>query len=335
MRLIVFLVACVLGLPAAAEDFYKGKTITVTVGAGAGGTYDRYMRMLAEFWPRHIPGEPSIVINGRPGAGGVTAANYVYNVAAKDGTQLGLTLNLVPLFQVAGGPGVKYDIGRLQWIGNMWDAVGILAVSDRAPATSIEAAKSTEVALGCVGRGSETFIVPQVMNALLGTKFKCVMGYTGITDIDLAIERGEAFGRGGSWYSFLEARPDWVRDKKIIPLVQIGDKKDPTIPDVPLLVELARNPQERTVFDLVSSSAPFSRAPFAPPGVPKDRIEILRRAFDKTMADPEFLATMKKRNVEISPNTGEELQKIAMDLLKTPPDQVALLKAALEIDKDK
>ena len=105
--------------------------------------------MLAEFWPRHIPGEPSIVINGRPGAGGVTAANYVYNVAAKDGTQLGLTLNLVPLFQVAGGPGVKYDIGRLQWIGNMWDAVGILAVSDRAPATSIEAAKSTEVALGC------------------------------------------------------------------------------------------------------------------------------------------------------------------------------------------
>jgi tripartite-type tricarboxylate transporter receptor subunit TctC len=335
MRLVVFMMVCILGLPAAADDFYKGKQITITVGAGAGGTYERYMRMLAEFWPRHIPGEPGIVIVNRPGAGGVVAANFVSNAAPKDGTHVGLTLNLVPLFQVAGGSGVKYDITQMQWIGNMWDAIGILAVSDRAPAKTIEAAKSTEVALGCVGRGSETFIVPQVMNALWGTKYKCVMGYPGITEIDLAIERGEVFGRGGSWYSFLQTRPDWVREKKIIPLAQVAFKKDPTIPEVPRLIDLARNPNERVVFELVSSSAPFSRAPFAPPGVPKERVEILRRAFDKTMADPEFLATMKSRNVEISPNTGEELQKIAADLLKTPPNQVALLKAALELDKEK
>jgi tripartite-type tricarboxylate transporter receptor subunit TctC len=335
MRLVVFMMVCILGLPAAAEDFYKGKTITVSVGAGAGGTYELYTRMLAEFWPRHVPGEPTVIVMSRPGAGGVTVANFVANAAAKDGTQLGLTLNTVPLFQVAGGEGVKFNIGELQWIGNMWAATGIVAVSDRAPAKTMDAAKTAEVMLGCVGRGSETFIVPQVMNTLLGTKFKCVMGYTGIAQIDLAIERGEVFGRGASWYSFLETRPDWVRDKKIIPLVQIGFKKDPTIPDVPLLVELARNEKERTVFELVSSSAPFSRAVFGPPGVPKERIDILRRAFDKTMADPEFLSTMKARKIEISPNTGEDLQKIAADLLKTPPDQVALLKAALELDKEK
>ena len=335
MRFVLSVLMCLAAGTAAADDFYKGKTITISIGAGAGGTYERYMRMLAEYWPRHIAGEPTVIVVNRPGTGGVNAANFVANAAPKDGTHLGLTLNTVPLFQVAGGEGVKFNIGELQWIGNMWAATGIVAVSDRAPAKTLEAAKSAEVILGCVGRGSETFIVPQVMNTLLGSKFKCVMGYTGIAQIDLAIERGEVYGRGGSWYSFLETRPEWVKDKKIIPLVQIAFVKDPTIPEVPLLVDLARNPKERTVFELVSSSAPFSRAPFAPPGVPKERIELLRRAFDKTMADPEFLAAMKQRNVEIGPNTGEELQKIAANLLKTPADQVAMLKQALEFDKAK
>ena len=317
---------------AAAEDFYKGKTITFVVGSSPGGTYDRYSRQLAEFWSRHIPGNPTIVIQNRPGAGSMTAANFVYNAVPKDGTAIGLTLNLIPLSQIVGAQGVKYDIGKMQWLGNMVDVVGVVAVSDRAPAITLEGAKRVEIVLGCVGKSSETYIVPVVMNALLGTKFKCVLGYPGISEIDLAIERGEVFGRGASWTSFVTLRPDWVRGKKIIPLVQIAFQRDPSIADVPLLIELATAPEDRAVLELVTSSGPFSRAPYAPPGVPRERIDILRRAFDAAMKDPEFLRTAADRKMDILPNTGEELEAIAARLLRTPEAQAKALKEALGIE---
>jgi tripartite-type tricarboxylate transporter receptor subunit TctC len=322
--------------PAAAQspaEFFAGKTINLVIGYTAGGNYDLYGRLLAEFMPRHIPGSPQIVVQNRPGAGGRNTANYVYNVSAKDGTIWALTNNMMPLFQVLDPASARYDLTKAQWIGNMAELNSVVALWHTAPARTLDEAKKVETVLGSTGRGGETYIVPAMINAVLGTKFKIVTGYPGINEIMLAIERGELHGRSGSWAN-LKQHADWLSARKIVALVQVGFAKDPEIA-LPLLVDLAKTPEERGLLGLVSGFPVFSRAPWLPPGVPEDRVQALRRAFDATMRDPAMLKAAKERNVDVKPNSGEEVQKLAMSVGNVPPAILARAREILQItEKD-
>jgi tripartite-type tricarboxylate transporter receptor subunit TctC len=312
-----------------AEDqiaaFYLGKTITLTVAAGAGGSYDVYARALADHYGRHIPGQPSVVVKLTSGVGGgIATAIQLENTAAKDGTIIGMTqqTNLVSQLTETAAMG-KYDVGKWQWLGLMAPVRNMLAVWYTAPAQTLEQAKQKEVVIGATGRASPTFSVPQALNQLIGTKFKMVLGYQGVNDLNLAMERGEIQGRGASWSSVMLQAPNYIIEKKLKPLVVDGLTREPSLPDVPLLVDLATTDQQRQAVRLMSSAAEFGRAIFAPPGVPAERVEALRRSFDATMRDPQFLAEAEKLQLPIEPARGEELQRITKDVLATTPEAIA------------
>jgi len=332
--LAVAIAAVVAAAPAAAQttaEFFAGKTITLVVGYTAGGSYDFYARFLAEFMPRHLPGKPTMIVQNRPGAGSRNAANHVYAAAAKDGTVIGLTNNMLPLFQYLQPTGVRYDMTQVHWLGNMVVLNSVVALWHTAPAKTLEEARRVETVLGSTGRGGETYIVPAMMNAALGTKFKIVTGYPGINEITLAIERGELHGRSGSWANLVQQSPEWISGKKINVLAQIGIAKDPELAAVPLITDLAANADDRQLLELVSGFPVFSRAPWLPPGVPAERVAAMRRAFDATLKDPEVLRFAKERNIDLSPNTGEEVQKLAASVGAIPAPLVARARDILQL----
>ncbi len=328
------LALCALAAPASAQqsvaEFYKGKTIAFVVGFTAGGNYDFYARLLAEFMGGHIPGNPSFVVQNRPGAGSRNAAAYVYTVAPKDGTVIAVTANLLPLFQVLDAA-PRFDLSKAHFLGNMTETVSVVALWHAAPVKTLADAKRIEAILGSTGKSGETYIVPQMMNAVLGTKFKIVLGYPGINEVSLAIERGELHGRSASWDNITQQRPDWLRAKKINILAQVGLRKEKELPNVPLLSELAGNPEERALLDLVSGYPAFARAPWLAPEVPAERIAALRKAFDDTMKDPAFLKTAKDRNTDITPNSGAAVQAEVNRMIATPPALIARARTVLDI----
>jgi tripartite-type tricarboxylate transporter receptor subunit TctC len=324
---------CVLAATASAQpvaEFYKGKTITFVVGFTAGGNYDFYARLLAEFMGKHVPGNPQFVVQNRAGAGSRNAAAYVYNVAPKDGTVIAMTTNLLPLFQVLDAS-PKFDLSKAHFLGNMTETVSVVALWHTAPAKTLDEAKTVETVLGSTGKGGETYIVPQMMNAVLGTKFKIVLGYPGINEITLAMERGELHGRSASWDNLTQQRPEWLREKKVNILAQIGLRKERELPHVPLIVDLAANADDRALLELVSGYPAFARAPWLAAEVPADRIAALRKAFDDTMKDAAFLRTAKERNTDITPSTGATVQAAVNRLIGTPPALVAKARAVLAI----
>lgn len=322
--------AAALALPGAVradavEDFYKGKTITLFVGAGTGGSYDMYARLLAPYLSRHLPGNPNVVVKLiLGGGGGLPAALHMQRTAPRDGTAIGLTQQTIVVAQliepVAQG---KYDVNTWGWIGLMAPIRNMLSVWHTAPAQTLEEARQKEVIVGANGRTSPTTIVPQVLNEIHGTKFKIIQGYNGISGLNLAMERGEIQGRGASWLSVVTATPHYITEKKLKPLVFEGLSKEPGFPDVPLLVELAKTEQQRQAVRLISSAAEFGRAIFATPEVPADRLAALRHAFDAAVKDPELLAEAKKREMPIEPQTGETLQKVAKVVTSAFPEAVA------------
>jgi tripartite-type tricarboxylate transporter receptor subunit TctC len=335
MRLLALLLACcALAAPAQAQnpvaDFYKGKTITMLVGFTAGGNYDFYARVLAEFMGNHIPGNPQFVVQNRPGAGTRNAAAYVYNVAAKDGTVMAVTANLLPLFQAL-DTAPKFDLTKVHFLGNMTETVSVLALWHTAPAKTLAEAKQIETILGSTGKSGETYIVPQMMNAVLGTKFKIVLGYPGINEVTLAVERGELHGRNASWDNITQQRPDWLREKKINILTQVGLKKERELPEVPLLIDLVSTAEDRALMELVSGYPAFARAPWIAPEVPAERVAALRQAFDDTMKDPAFLKMAKDRSIDITASRGIDVQVAVNRLLATPPALVAKARAVLDI----
>lgn len=329
-------VVAVLASPAAPlaqtpAEFYRGKTITIVVGLSAGGSYDHYARLLAEYYGRHVPGAPSVVVQNRTGAGSRNAANYVYGAAAKDGTVLAVTVNLLPLSQALDPGAVRYDLGKAHWIGNMANLVSVLALWHTAPPRSIADAQKTEIIVGATGKGTETYLAPAVLNALIGTKFKIVTGYPGINEILLAMERGEVQGRAGSWANLVQQRPDWVRENKIVPLVIIGRARIPELQNLPLITELARDEGDRRILELVSAVSDFSRAFWVAHEVPPDRVAALRQAFDATMKDSEFLRLAQERNTDIIPTPGAEVQAVVLRMLDIPPEIAARARTLLEL----
>jgi tripartite-type tricarboxylate transporter receptor subunit TctC len=299
------------------EEFYKGKTITFIIGYSPGGGYDAYARLVARHMTNHIPGKPAIVPRNMPGASSRVAAAHVFNVAPKDGTVLATADQSLSLAQ-AMGEKLQFDATKLIYIGNPSAENNTTAAWHTSGIKTIDDAKKQEVPAGATG-GSTSSQYPKAMNAILGTKFKIITGYPGGNDINLAMERGEVAVRGSnSWASWKSTRPEWLRDKKINILVQIGLNKSPDLQDVPLLMDLASNPEDKAVLRLLSAPSAIGRPIFTTPDVPADRVKALRDAFDATVKDPAFIDEAKKAQMEVDPVSGEELQKVVTEIVTAP-----------------
>lgn len=329
-------VAALVALPraATANDFYAGKTITISTHGGVGGEYDGYLRLLQRFFGKYIPGNPKIVVVNQVGAGGLLAVNYAAKIAPQDGTHLVMVANGLLLFQAIGRPGLEVSLGDLKWIGNFDASNGVTVVWHTAGVRTIEEARRKAVIIGSSGAGSISALLPAAYNALAGTKFKVVLGYEGSAKMNLAIRRGEIQGRSGStWSSFLTDFPE-IKDGLLIPLSQVGTVRDPRLPNVPLLTELVgKNPQKLAAAELVSLSLTQNRSVAAPPGVPDDRVALLRTAFGKVMHDPDFLAAAHRSGLEIEPTTGQAVQETVRKVLGMPKDVIEMTRKALAIDR--
>ena len=327
------LLACLVAAPGHAqtvEEFYRTRNIDLYIGFSPGGGFDLYARTVARFMGNHIPGKPRIVPKQMVGAGSRTATGYVYNVAPKDGSVLATADQSLPTQQAIGDPTVKFDAGKLIWIGNPNADNNTLAVWSTTGVKTIEDAKRKEIAVGATGANTSAQY-PQAMNTILGTKFKIITGYPGAPEINLAMERGELGGRGSNaWASWKMEKPDWLREHKINILVQIGLTKAPDLPDVPLMMDLATNAEDHAALKLLSAATAIGRPLFTTPGVPADRVAALRKAFDDTMTDPEFLADTQKTELPLNPISGAALQKIVEDILATPKPIGDRLMAAIE-----
>ena len=311
-------------------DFYKGKSISLIVGTSAGNDYDYRGRLIARHMGKHIPGNPQIVPRNMPGGGGIQAANWVTNIAPRDGTVVHMIMANMMASQAMGMPGVEFDARKLFWLGNTTSTPNVVNSWHTSGVTSIEDVKKRGLVVGAP-MGTAGALYPLLMNALAGTKFKLVTGYPGGNEANLAMERGETEGRGSnSWAAWNSTKPEWLREKKIHILVQIGLKRHPDLPDVPLMLELAHNEADRKLLEFISAETNVARSLVTTPGVPPERIEALRRAFDATMKDPEFIAEAAKSQMDMSPSTGEEAQKVAEAIVNTPRDITARAKELIE-----
>jgi tripartite-type tricarboxylate transporter receptor subunit TctC len=310
------------------EQFYKGKSIELAIGYPPAGSNDFYARLLARHLGKHIPGNPNIVPQNRPGAGSFLTLAYVYGVAPKDGTVIGIGAPTAPLDEKLGTQGVRFKTAELNWIGRIDSLINIVFTWHTSPVKTIDDAFKTEAKLSGTGVGSTVSIYPTVMNRVLGTKFKLIMGYKGSNDAQLAVERGEVEGHSTSWTAVKVAHQDWRPDKKINILVQFSIKKHPELQDVPTVVELARNDEDRQVLSAVVNAAEIGTSFFTASNVPKDRVEVLRRAFDATMKDPEFLAEAQKTQLSVGPLAGEELQKLVAEVAAISPGILEKVRAA-------
>ena len=308
------------------EDFYKGKTVTIITSTGVGGPFDLTARALAKYMPKFIPGRPTMIVKNMPGGGHVLATNFMFNQAAKDGTFIATVNNIIPLHQVLDGRGVRFDARKFHWLGSTGGS-NLMTAGFK----TIDDVMKRELITGATGLGSGTFIYQNAMNVVLGTKFKIVMGYASSAEVDLAMERGEVQARGGaSLAGMLQERGDWVRDRKVIPLVQVGAERDKDYPDLPLMHELAKTPDQGQVLSLVSSPPALGRPFLTTPDVPADRVAVLNKAFAATMQDEGFLAEAKQLGLEMSPMSSELVTRIVNDTINAPPDAVAKAKAAIE-----
>ena len=311
----------------AAADFYRGKTVTVLIGVGVGGEYDLQARLVARHIGKHIPGNPTVVAQNMTGAGGLRMVNYLYNVAPKDGTQIGMIANAFPAMQAVGVSNVQFDAAKMQWLGTIAPVNETMAVWHAAGVNSIDDARKREVIAGASARGAITFVYPQMMNELLGTRFKIVTGYPGGNEINLAMERGEVSARNNTWSSWKATKASWLKEKKIVVIAQAG----PRAPDLdaPSVEDAARTPEERQIIELVVSGTQLGR-PLATNAAPADRVAALRAAYAATMKDPEFLAEANKLNFEVRPVLGEAMQRIVEKVLATPRELAAKAKGLME-----
>jgi tripartite-type tricarboxylate transporter receptor subunit TctC len=314
-----------------AEEFYRGKNMDFIIGFSVGGGYDLYARTVARFIGDHIPGKPKVVPKNMIGAGSRVAAAYVYGVAPKDGLTLATADQSIPLEQSLGDKGISFDARQFTWIGNPIVDNNVIATWYTAGVKTIDDARQREVTMGATGYNTSAQY-PQVSNSLLGTKFKIIMGYPGGAEVNLAMENGEVAGRGSnSWASYKATKPEWVRDHKLDILFQIGLKKASDLQDVPLLMDLGTNEEDRAALKLVSAPPSIGRPVFSTPNVPQERTKALRAAFDEMVKDPAFLADAKTLNLDIDPISGEELQRIVEDIINAPAGAKARLSSVLDL----
>jgi tripartite-type tricarboxylate transporter receptor subunit TctC len=320
---------------AAAQDaggFFAGRQIRIIVGTGAGRGYDTYARLVARHLGKHVAGHPNFVVENMPGASGIRAINYLYGAAPSDGTVIATFNNAIPFYQAVGQPGIRFKAEELSWIGSFAQAATVVAVWHAAGVRTIDDARRVEVVLGATGVAGTKAAYPTLLNSTLGTRFKIVTGYEGGNAVTLAIERGEVEGDGSSrWSSWKATRPDWVRERKIIPLVQIGLRKDAELPEVALLTDYAQSEEQRRMFAFVGAPDSLGQ-PFAgPPGIPAERLLILRRAFDQMIHDPAFRAEAAVAKLDVDPLAGEETENIVGLIVGTPAAIIQKVQAATAV----
>ena len=316
-------------------DFYNGKTISVNIGFSAGGGFDLYARTVTRHMMRHVPGAPKIIARQMPGGGSFRVAQFMATAAPQDGTQLATFGQSIPLQQAMHDPNATFDVRKFAWIGNPINGVSTIGFWAGSGVRTLEDARQREVTVGATGP-NVTMQYPLAVNELFGTKFKVIHGYPGGSDIDLAMERGEVDGKGQfSWSTLKSTKRDWLRDKKVTLILQLGARKEPEISeymgyDVPLASEIAKNEEDLMVIELLTSGEVIGRPLLTTPGVPADRVTALRRAFDATMLDAEFLTEADKVGLELNPIRGEDLQAAVEKILSAKPADVERLQAILK-----
>lgn len=302
-----------------AEDFYKSKrTVNLYIGYAPGGSYDLYGRMVARHLGKHIPGQPNVVPNNMPGAGSLQAANFIYNVAPKDGSALGALGETLAMEQALRNPGVKYDATKLTWIGRIASSNNIHLVWHTAKAQSVADTKSIEMTVAGTGPANLAETVPRLLNAIAGTKFKVISGYASSGPGMLAMERGEVDGAGTSWAAVKAGKQSWLKEKKIRIILQNLPERDPELPDVPTLLEFAGNDADRQLMSLYVSGGAIGRATSAPPGLPPHITAALRAAFQQMVKDPELMADLKKARLDLAPADHAYLEKTVANTVQIP-----------------
>ncbi len=319
------------------EPFYHGKTIKIIVGFTSGGFYDRWSRLLARYVPKYIPGNPEMIVQNMPGAGGLIAANHVYSVANPDGLTLGMLSYGLYLDQLVARKEVQYDVRKFNWIGSPERSDVLLYMRSDAPYKSLEDIRkaTTPPKCGSTGTAGTDYILARLLEDTLGLKIETVLGYPGGSEIDLAVEKGEVQCRGLTAAPFFGREPfiSWRKKHFVNVLVYGGKKRDERIPDTPTIYEIfdkEKTPEEgRRVADVILRGGDFGRPWVAPPGTPKERVKIMRDAYAKTMADPALVDEAKKSKMEVEPVSGEELQKLASKMMDQPPGVIERVKKVL------
>jgi tripartite-type tricarboxylate transporter receptor subunit TctC len=325
-----FVLATAPALAQSAAKFYEGKTIRIVVALGTGGDYDNYARLAGRFLGRHIPGNPTIVVQNMPGAGGIVAANHLANVAPKDGTVIGALHANTTLAQITGAPNVEYDVRKFNWIGRTSSGgLNVHHTFARSGVKSFSDLTSREVVVGGGGPTSDSIVIPTAVNELMGTKLKILGGYSGTAETTLALERGEIDMAMQNWEFLRSRNADWLKDKKINLIVQYGLERHPELPDVPTIIEMSSTDEQRQVWSLFLQSSNIGYSLAMTPGVAADRVALVRKAFDEMVKDPGFIAETNKMNLPLEPMSGEALQKTIESMFKIDPASLAKAKAIL------
>jgi tripartite-type tricarboxylate transporter receptor subunit TctC len=333
--ILVLALVAACGAPAAAQqsvaDFYKGKTVRIVVGISVGSGYDVTARALQRHLGKHIPGNPTVIVQNQPGAGSMTMVNQLYANGPFDGTVIGAPFNGLPTTPLLQPAGVRFDPNKMPWIGSTNRETQVTYMWHTAPAKKFTDIATTEVVTGAQAPGTTQYDYPTLANDVFKYKFKVVTGYKSTSDIHLAMERGEIHGNGATnWTTLLTLNGDWLKEKKVRVIAQWALKKHPDLPDVPMVLDLAKTEADRAALELVIARLEYGRPYFVPPGVPAERVQALRRAFDATMKDKEFLADAVKLKLEIDPLTGEQVQEVIGRVTGTPEPIAARVRKALE-----
>ena len=335
--LIVFLLLTLAASPARSDgvaDFFHGRTVTVFIGFTAGGGYDAYGRLLARSMGAHIPGNPTMVAQNMPGAGSLQLANYLYNVAPKDGTAIATFGRGEAMEPLIGSGAARFDASKFLWLGSVANEVSLCAVWQSSPVQRWSEATQKSFTVGGLGAGADPDIFAAVLKNVFGAKLRIVSGYPGGNDVTLAMERGEVDARcGWSWSAIKATRLDYLKAKKMGLLIQLALAKSPELPDVPLVIDLAKDARQLQILKMIFSRQVTAWPFAAPPGLPADRAAALRAAFDATMRDAGFLAEAKKAGLEVDPVPGAEMDRLIAELYRTPPDIVAEARRAVALDE--
>jgi tripartite-type tricarboxylate transporter receptor subunit TctC len=314
-----------------AEEFFKGKQISLVIGYNPGGPYDVYARLAATLLPHYIPGNPVIIPRNMPGVGSAKAANYLFGQAPRDGLTIGMIGQQLAVTQALGDASVEYDMRQFHWLGRFTSGAEVTAVWHTSPVKTIQDATKRETPLAATSAGSTSDSMPLLMNRLAGTKFKMVKGYPGVTGTILAMERGETEGAHATTEQLLFGKQDWLSEKKISVLVQYAQERHPAFADVPAMVEFGKTTEDKQVLALFGSTAEIGRSMMMPPGIPAERLAVLRKAFTTMLADPGFKQEIQKRNLEFAPMSGEDLQKRINDTLNLSP---AVISRAVALSRE-
>jgi tripartite-type tricarboxylate transporter receptor subunit TctC len=312
-----------------AAEFFQNKTIKFMITYEPGGSYDLYARLVTAHMGKHIPGQPAMIVQYMPGAGGLLGILHLYEKSLPDGTEIAILPRDLAINQMLRPETAKYDARRFNWIGTLSSYAGVMFVASRTGVKTADDLRRIEVVAGSWGPTTETYITPTLLNVLAGTKFKIVTGYRGGPDVDLAVERGEVDGRMSSWTLLKTQRSQWLRDRFVVIPFQAGIKSHPELTQVPLIASLATSEEGRRIFEFQNSDAGIGWSVVAPPNVPAERVTVLRQALEKTLADPDFLADAQKRGLDVTPASGKELEDIVNRTVATPASALVTLKKLL------